>query len=444
MRLRPFLVSIALLGATAAGAESSATLPLSSLPDPEHLSALLWEHSPDLAVARARVAAAQADVTRAHLLPNPEADLSWNTLPIGPTNPPGLSRLKDVPNYNVGLSELIELGKRGPRQNAARAALTATALDTLAALRSRTYEVLDRAAEVAATEVRLAELEALAADAAKLSGLQRARQKHGDTAGLDVDRAMLEEEQLQTSLGEERAHLSDALLSCTRAAGLTCESFGGRDTAAAFLSARLSRAPAPADLDARPDLRSLTAQEQSARASLTLARRRWLPDPTVRAGYVRDQFLISGNQRDSLFVGLSVPLTFFDHGQADAAAASASLESARQSRELLRAQAERDVVSLTAQLQAVQERRARLRDQTLPLAEGVVKRLDAAVRAGGAALQDLLLARRSYGELLLRAADLDLTAFHLTVELDRARAAGPSAPSSLRDAISAPSQENPS
>lgn len=436
MRPRPYLACLLLLGATAAWAESAATLSLATMPDEEHLSELLWEHSPDFAAARARVAAAQADVTRAHLLPNPEADLSWNTIPIGPTNPPGLSRLKDVPNYNVGLSELIELGKRGPRQDAARAALTATVLDTLAALRSRTYEVLDRAAEVATTEVRLAQLETLAADAAKLSELQRARAQHGDAAGLDVDRATLEEEQLRTLLGEERAHLADALLACTRTAGVTCEPFGGRDTATAFLSARLSRAPAPTNLYARPDLRSLEAQEQSARASLALARRRWLPDPTVRAGYVRDQFVVSGNQRDSLYVGLSVPLTFFDHGQADAAAASASLESARQSREQLRTQAAREVESLTAQLQAVQERRERLRGQTLPLAEGVVQRLDAAVRAGGAALQDLLLARRSYGELLLHAADLDLTAFHLTLELDRARAAGPAAPAPLRDVIS--------
>lgn len=437
MRPPSLLACIVLLGAAAAWAQAPSSLPLASLPDEEHLAALLWEHSPDFAAARARIASAQADLTRSHLLPNPEADLSWNTLPIGPTNPPGLSRLGDVPNYNIGLSELIELGKRGPRQDAARATLSATALDSLASLRARTYDVLDRAAEVATSEVRLSQLEALAADAAKLSELQRARQQHGDSAGLDVDRALLEEEQLETSLGEERAHLSDALLNCTRTAGLPCEPFGSRDTAAAFLSSRLSHAPAAAasTLEARPDLRSLQAQEQSAQASLSLARHRWLPDPTVRLGYVRDQFVVSGNQKDSFFVGLSVPLTFFDHGQADAAAASASLESARQTRELLHAQAQRDVTTITSQLQAVQERRTHLRDQTLPLAENVVKRLDAAVRAGGSSLQDLILARRSYSELLLRAADLDLTAFHLTLELDRARAAGPEAPPSLRDAI---------
>jgi cobalt-zinc-cadmium efflux system outer membrane protein len=431
----PLLACLALLGATAAETEPPPTLALASLPDEERLSALLWEHAPEFAEARSRVAAAKAELTRARLLPNPEAELSWGNIPVGPTNPPGLPRLAAVPNYTAALSELIELGKRGPRQEAARAALSATALEVLASLRTHTYDVLERAAEVAAIEVRLAELETLAADAAALSELQRARQQHGDSAGLDSERALLEEEQLRTSLAEEQARLSEALLACSREAGLRCEPFGGRDAAESFLSARLSRAPAPANIEARPELRSLEAQEQSARASLTLARRRWLPDPTLRAGYMRDQFVIAGNQRDSLFVGVSVPLPLFDRGQADAAAAGAALEAAQRTPQQLRAQAERDVASLTTQLEAVQARRAKLRDQTLPLAESVVGRLDAAVRVGGAALQDLLLARRSYSELLLRAADLELAAFRLTLELDRARAAGPQAPPSLHDAF---------
>lgn len=430
-----FLAACLLLAAPAARAEAATptTLPLASLPDEDHLAALLWERSPEFAAARARVASAGADVTRAHLLPNPEADLSWNTIPIGPTNPPGLNRLKEVPNYVVGLSELVELGKRGPRQDAARAALSATAWDVQASLRARTYDVLERAAEVAAAEVRLAQLEALAADAAKLTELQRARQRHGDSAGLDVDRAVLEEEQLQTSLGEEHERLAEALRACAQTVGVPCTPFGDGDAASAFLSSRLSRLPAPAGTEPRPEMRALEAQEASARAALTLAKRRWVPDPTVRAGYVRDQFVIAGNQLNSLFVGVSLPLPFFDHGQADAHAASAAAEAARTSRELLTQQAARDAETLSAQLGAVQRRRERLRGQTLPLATDVVQRLDAAVRAGGASLQELLLARRGYGELLLSAADLDLNAFRLGVELERVRATGPQAPAALRE-----------
>lgn len=415
----------------ASATASAQSLKLSALPGDSALAALLWEHSPEFAATRARLASARAELTRAHLLPNPTLDVSMNTIPVGPTNPPGLSRLGDVPNYVFGLSELVELGKRGPRQDSARAALASAALDVQATLRTRTYDVLERAADVAATEVRIAQLEELADDAEKLTQLQRARQERGDAAGLDVDRSVLEEESLRASLGDERSRLTDLLLACTQTAGMPCISFGSRQAAADFLAARLARAPAPARVESRPDLRSLAAQEDSARAELTLARHKWIPDPTVRAGYVRDQFVVSGNQQNSLFVGLSLPLPFFDHGQADAHAAAATLESARTSRTLLAAQATRDAATLTEELARVRDRQDRLRTQTLPLAEGVVQRLDQAVRAGGAALQDLLLARRTYGELLLRVADLDQSAFHLSVGLERASAAGPEAPSAL-------------
>ncbi|ATB36389.1 heavy metal RND efflux outer membrane protein, CzcC family [Cystobacter fuscus] len=417
--------------ATSASAASSASLSLASLPDEKGLASLLWAHSPEFATARARLAAARAEVVRARQLPNPEMDLSVGTIAVGPTNPPGLNRLTQVPNAGVGISELIELGKRGPRGDAARAALASTALEVQSDLRERTYDVLERAAEVATSEVRLAELERLAEDATRLTELQRVRAQRGDTAGLDVDRATLEETQLQGQLVEEHSRLAAALLACSQTVGLSCSPFGGREVASQFLSSRLSRPLPPSEVEQRPDLLSLEAQRRGAQSSLTLARRRWIPDPTVRVGYLRDQFLISGNQRDSLGVSLSFPLPVFDHGQADALAASAQAEASARARVQLTAQAERDTQSLTTQRDAVAARRERVRQQTLPLASSLVQRLEAAVKAGGASLQDLLLARRTYGQLLLDAADIDLSAFRLSLDLDRVRSAGPKPPPEL-------------
>lgn len=406
-------------------------LALGALPGEEELARLLWERSPEFSAARARLASARAELVRAGLLPNPELDFTWGTLPLGPTNPPGLNRLAEVPYYSLGLSQLIELGKRGPRQDSARAALAATALDIQATLRERTYELLLRAAQVATTQVRLGELEELVGDAARLTELHRVRQQHGESTGLDVDRATLEEAQLQGQLSAERTRLAEALLACSQVSGLSCQPFGAPEAASAFLASRLGRPPAPNALQERPDLLALEAQQHSAQAALTLARRQWLPDPTLRAGYVHDRFVISGNQRDSLFVGLSVPLPVFNHGQAEALAASSLAQASARARAQLQAQAERSASSLATQLEQVEARRARLRTQVLPLAEGLVQRLEAAVRAGGASLQELLLTRRSYGQLILEAADLDLSAFRLAVELERTRAAGPRPPEEL-------------
>lgn len=433
-RVFPLLVCCLLWIPPVEGAEAS-SLALAELPGEDGVAELLWTRAPEFMAARARLASSRAGVVQAAQLPNPEVDLSWNTLPVGPTNPPGLHRLRDVPNYQVGVSQLIELGKRGPRQESARAARVATALEVQAELRERTYEVLERAAEVAAAEIRLAELQHLTADAARLTELQRIRQQRGDSAGLDVDRAVLEETQLQGQLAAAQSQLAEALLACAQSAGMACEPFGGREAAARFLDGRLSHEAAPVPLSQRPDLRSLEAQAQSARAALTLARRRGVPDPTVRLGYVHDRFYISGNQTHSFFVGVSFPLPLFDRGQAEALAASAQSEAAGQIRAQLTDRAEREVQALSSQREALAARRERLQVQTLPLASGLVQRLEAAVKAGGASLHELLLARRTYGELLLEAADLELAAVRVAVALDRVNAAGPNPPAELSESL---------
>ncbi|PTL77626.1 TolC family protein [Vitiosangium sp. GDMCC 1.1324] len=443
-RVPPLLVSCLLLGAASAPAQpvpsspapaapAPAALSLASLPDEDGVAALLWDHSPEFATARARMASSRSDLVRAGLMPNPELDLGLNTVPLGPTNPPGLNRWTEVPNYGVGISEQFELGKRGPRKDSARAALASTALDVQASLRTRTYDVLERAAEVATAEVRLAELEQLAGDASRLTELQRARAQRGETAGLDADRSALEEAQLQGQLAEERNHLAEALLSCSQTVGLACTPFGNREAASQFLATRLSRPLPDADVQQRPDLRSLEAQQRSAQSALKLARRRWIPDPTLRAGYLRDQFVVSGNQLNSLGFTLTVPLPLFDHGQADRLAASTTAEAAERARLQLTAQAERDMVTLSAQRQAVEARRERVHTQTLPQASNLVQRLEAAVKAGGASMLDLLFARRTYGQFLMDAADLDLAAFRLSVSMERVRATGPKAPTELSE-----------
>ena len=407
------------LAATTPAPES---LDLSTSPSDVQLVEILWARSPDLVAARAKMGQADAEVTRSEVFPNPGFDFQWGTLALGPTNPPGLDKLRDVPNYTFTLNQPLEIGKRGPRQAASRSARDATVFDALEILRQRWFDLLERISEVATAEIRVGALEETVRDAQRLADLQLERQKRGDIAGLDVDRAVLDAEKYASNLGQERERLSAALLLCAQTVGLPCRPFESPDAARAFLSARLAANPPAPNLDARPDLRSLQAQEASARSSLTLAKNRWIPDPTFRVGYVLDQFVASGSQHQSMLVGVSIPLPFFDHGQADAKAASALAEAAGEAQILIRAASTRDLTSLAQQRDAALARRSRLQERTLPLARDVVQRLESAVTRGGAPLPDLLLARRTLGDLQLDAADLDLFAFHLTVA--QARAAG--------------------
>lgn len=396
-------------------------LELSGLSDEGRLAELVWQQSPDLQAARTRVAQAEAERRKALRLPNPGLDLSVNTLPVGTTNPPDLKDpFLNIPNVQVGLSWLVEIGKREPRQEATAEAARAAALDALEQLRKKVLELQDVVGDVAAAQVRVDALEGLADDASKLTSLQRARAEKGDASELDADRARLEYESTQTALGEAKAQLTEQLRLCADSVSMPCVAFAKTEDAAQWLDRHVEP---PADqLEKRPDLRSLDATIASARAAQRLAKNGWIPDPTIRFGYVRDQFVISGNQQNSLFVGVSLPLPVFQHGQDDAAAAAVAANSAERARAQLLNTAKAQLTQLTNELTQVEARQKRLREESLPLARSVVDRLSIAVSRGAAPIQELLLARRSLAELLLTSSELDRTDFHLHVA--RARLSG--------------------
>lgn len=422
------MVLLVLLSTVAA--QPGATLELSALDDASSLPAVVWEHAPDLQGARARVAAAEADVQRSRLLPNPGLDLSLNTVPVGPLNPPELrDPLLNVPNVAVGLSVLVELGKRGPRQDAAREAARSVSFDALEQLRQRTLTLLEIIGDVAAAEVRVSTLTALASDAARLVSLQRARSEKGDASALDADRARIEQQSTLTALGEARESLAEGLRGCSELLGLPCRPFGDPARASAWLGRRLDFTSA--DVSKRPDLASLDAAAASAHAAELLAHRRALPDPTVRLGYVHDRFVVSGNQQNSLFVGLALPLPVFDHGQADAAAAAVAASSAERARQKLLDSAATQYERLETQRASIEGRLSQLRNETLPLARSVVDRLEAAVTRGAAPLPELLLARRTYSELVLTTNDLDRAFARIQVGQARVTGAGLPLPGEL-------------
>ena len=431
--------ALLLLGSADPG--QPASLRLAALPPDPDLGRLLWERAPDLAVARARVATARAQIVRAETLPNPTLDLSWNTIPVGETNPPGLSNsLANVPSYAVGLTQPFEIRKRGPRQRAARYGAEATLWDAADRLRQTWLDFLAVVGRIASSEQRIAALSGLVDDAAKLTELQRRRAEKCDAAALEFERARLEEERLRSSLAEERHKLAMALTDCARLTGAACEPFGSAEQAQAFFDNAVSRSADSlehlrAKLEDRPDLKSLAATEEAAQAAGELARARVWPDPALRLGFSYDTFTVSGTQNMSVSVALAFPLPVFERGRADRADASASRWAARRSRDLVTAQANLELPLLLRQMDELRARRVHTRGSTLPMAQGIVDRIAKAVTAGGAALQDLLQARRTLGELLADAADLEFASFETSLALLRAAGTSPVAIDDLRQRV---------
>jgi len=397
--------------------------------DERTLAELLWAQSPEVLDARTAAGVAASEVTRARTLPNPALDFTWGTIPIGQTNPPHLhDPFGNVPNYNTGISQLVELWKRGPRQAATVAEYEHARAQALATFADRFFELLGTVGRIAKSQLRAGVAGELVDASAQLLELDRARAGKGDMALLDLDRAEVEHLHLVASRDAAATDLEDARAACAAMVARPCAPFESTKATRNFIEpaigAPLSNTWSTETEQRRPDIAALDAALQAAHARETLAKRRIIPDVTVRVGYTYDTFLASGNQEQSLALGLQMPLPTFDRGQADLQAAMVTLTRAAETRQAI-------VAAARLSLEAASHRRdllnARLTalEVALKKARGVRDALQAAQHRGGASMIDVLLARRAYQELLLDRIDLLADAFDATLKIRQVAALFP-------------------
>jgi outer membrane protein, heavy metal efflux system len=424
-------MSLLTLAASALGQQPSA--PVSLVPadylDEAKLTGLLWEQSPEVVEARRSAGIAASEVTRARKFPNPALDFTWGTIPIGPSNPSDLhDPIGNVPNYSVGLSELFEIAKRGPRLAATTAELEAAHAQAVATLATRFFDLMDTIGLIARSQVRGAVIDGQVAASQRLLQLDRARAAKGDIAGVDVQRSEVEHARLIAAREAARADVEAARAACAASIATACPPFESGKAARQFLRRMAAQDVPSAWSDEferrRPDIAALNATLHAAGERSTLAKRRVIPDVTVRAGYTYDTFTAAGNQRQSLALGVQLPLPVMDQGQADLQAAMATLERASRVRDSVIESARQTLSAATRQRQLVA---ARIRQLDAVWSEE--RKLGNAVlgppRRGAASQVDVLLAVRAYQELLLERTDLDADAYQAALLARQAAAAFP-------------------
>lgn len=418
------LVTLVLATALAQSAAAAEPLGPPDYADETRLAQWLWTHSLEVVEARMQGRIAAAEVVRATLLPNPAVDFAINTLPVGATNPRTLrDPLLNVPNYNLGVSQMFEIGKRAPRRALAEAsvAFAQASARTLAA--ERFFDLLSAIGRMALHQTRAEAFADLVKSSEGLLELQRVRAVKGDIALLDHTRAEVEHQRLLSARDAARQEIESARFECTQIAASLCDRFASAADATAYLGrGRQNVWPKvwSAEIEARrPDLVALQHSAQSARLRADLARSLGLPDLTGRLAYTYDTFDISGNQAQSISMSVSVSLPAFNHGQAEAHAATAQLQQADELRQVR-------VLSGTVALEALARRReladARTSqlDAALPKAAQVIGALTEAMRRGSASLADVLLARRAYQELLIERMELEAIGHQAVVDTRRA------------------------
>jgi cobalt-zinc-cadmium efflux system outer membrane protein len=393
------------------------------LRDAAALRALVLKKSPQVAAADARIGQAQADVGTAHLLPNPSADFTVGGIVIGDTTPakPHLT-YADTALFDVGLSQMIEIGKRGPRIEAANARLEsakALAQVTTQDAVGDAREVLGRVAYYAA---RSAILEEGAASAKKGATIEKAKLDQGGTSGADYDRLTLEVIALEAEAARGKSELTGALANCRALLHAPCDESGaGEDDLNA--AADVPAAPVAGDkVETRADILAVRKEADASRAEVDLAHAKAIPDPTVRVGYTRDQLVVAGNQSNVVSVSVTIPLPLFDHGQHDAAKATARAVELDKTATAMTAGATSDLTALRAKTTYLEKAVSTMKKDAIPKAQSVVGVTEKAFTEGQIGLTDLLLARRAY--LGLRLSQIDLSYEHFTVRSSLRRALG--------------------
>lgn len=344
-------------------------------------------NNPQLEAARERVGQARARGVQATALPDPSLSgtLEDQSRVLAP-NTAGTRGL------GLGLSipfpDKIRLRGKVAGADVRAAELSVTQLEqVIAAQTAMSYDAL----LVAQRHVRdLTDARELANDFVKKT---QARYEAGTAAKLDVIKAKVDASQVQNDLIAAERDVANARVALNRLLG---RAPGGRLEPADTLA---PPAPLP-ELDElrrraaaiRPEVRSLVAQRQGARAATSLAREYWLPDLDI--GVVRNHSPGS----DAVFetdVGIGLPLFFWQHHRGEVAEARHyERELAATGRDLT-AQVEQEVRSAYADAETALRQVAHIRDELLPEAQEAYRIASVSYGLGGSSALDVLDAKRA-------------------------------------------------
>ena len=382
------------------------------------LAAWLASHSPEIRAARARLAQSSAEVRQSHVLPNPVLDATLANVPVGETNPPGLG-FNETAIYNVGLSQTVELGKRGPRIAGAELRQRSASLQLQAAERDELSQARFAIANALYRGLRVITFEESLKDAERGADLERTRFEQKAISGTEYDRLLLDLANLRADFERERSEYSAALADCAAALGAECELSGAREDDLSGAAAVDVSGAAGSRLERRPDLQALDAERQAAERDAALARGRAIPDITFRVGYTHDRFVASGDNRNTLSFGVALPLPVFDRGQHDSSKALSRALELRDTRAALLLQARADLTGLLSRKSTLEKVLAGIEHESLPRSSSVLQSSQTSFDHGGASLTDLLLARRTHIALQLTLLDERFELFGIRNELMR-------------------------
>jgi len=229
------LAVVLVLGVAVSARADDAPAPVKGLlADPAQLATWLRDRDPIVESNHAKVEAAHELGEQARVLPNPQLTFTAGGFVLGNTNSsdgspgsqsPGLS-LGQTTNYEIGVGELIELGKRGPRRHAADTRVREAGENSVGALGDRLNDATTALGKLtyaaSKRDVAAANLDA----AKKLRDNEKVRVDHQDLSPLEFARIELDTEELELALGKAEAELAGAIATCSATLYARCVAEG--------------------------------------------------------------------------------------------------------------------------------------------------------------------------------------------------------------------------
>ena len=291
-----------------------------------------------------------------------------------------------------------------------RSARIASAENTAEAARARTaadsarlaLQVTEAYVEAAAAETRRRRLEQVTRVFRRADSSMAERRDEGDASGYATRRIQLERARYEQRLAAARLEAQSArrqlalLILPDEAASVAAEPLPEAKPPSISRKEALGTA-----LLARPEVRRWQSEVEAQQAALRAARREAWPDPSVTAGYKRQS-----NGFEGAFLGIGLPLPFFDRNRGSAETEAARLQAAETQQVLARRMIRNDVRRAYAAYASTRRQSQLLRDDLLRGSGDLLRIAQTSYGEGEMTLVELLDAADAYRDARLTTIDL--------------------------------------
>lgn len=377
---------------------------------------LALSHNRDLRLARRLIDAADADILTAATSLNPT--LSISTSHFSSSRPP-TSLFKSTPAEDeVRIEKTFERGnKRGLRIAQAENEHTATQLDFENTVRQIRFEVRNAWFDLKQAEQHNELSEIIAVEAERILSLARLRFKAGDLSGADLGR--FEADAARAQADKRSAENWHVQAQTQLAILLADEEHAQQLVTRGDWQLETTALPQTTDIDTaitqRADVLAATARVEAARRQVELQQAKRTRDVTISLQYERkpEDYM---QPRNSVGLGVSIPLFLGDYFEGDIRRAHAELAFVQDQLEALRARIQAKINRLSRELQRMADRWQALQERALPSARRTARAAELAFSKGAISALEFLDALS-----ILRTAELD--ALQARADFARARAA---------------------